>query len=242
VLAQRVIAVGDAADSLARRPSLRLSANGANANEPAPQRSEAPSVDLATTSLEWGGLNRGRSQATAVALVPPAPSAPEPDDAEWATHSSIALELDLEDEPAAPPSARAQAEASALVQRLLGASLEDAVTMQYNGPLDAKAPTQNLSATVAELASLDRSMESAGLLPSDPFDGAATKVREAPPPVVPAPPNVRMLVVPASLVWIALGLLLVCALLLTYLAAAYLMCGQPQLFDALHLRCVAPAR
>jgi hypothetical protein len=119
VLMQRVIALSgvvEISNKAARQPVLPapVAAPKVMHNEP---------VDLSKTSLEWGGRQIGAAAAKAQvealqsASASTANNADDNVDAEWATHSSIALEL---------------CDDSLLSSRALSLNIEDAVTQQYN--------------------------------------------------------------------------------------------------------------
>lgn len=183
VLMQRVIAltgVVEAPESAARQRASALKAetmaSPAKAAETDPARAL---VDLSATALEWGARQPVRITTKA---SKPAESLPEPDtsqakealDAQWATHSSISLEL------------------CDLSRSVLSLNIEDAVTQQYH----PRAPSSDLLTTgssINDLASLDRVLEAAGAREAQERP-LITKLRDAapataaPPPAPPAPP------------------------------------------------------
>jgi hypothetical protein len=113
VLMQRVIALTGVVDTVAEKPARQPVILGPIE---IPKAVHNPPVDLSATSLEWGGRPIG-AKAPAPSKPAPAPESNDFVDAQWATHSSIALEL-CDDAPFA--------------QRMLSMNIEDAVTQQYN--------------------------------------------------------------------------------------------------------------
>lgn len=198
VLMQRVIALSgvvEISDKAARQPVLVAPA-------------EAPKVDLSRTSLEWGGRQIGAKAQTALPDSAPDLIKSNELDAEWATHSSIRLEL---------------CEDSLLTSRLLSLSIDDAVTKQYT----PNAVTSLLGASSNEPELVSK------LLEADPVDPAPALA--APREASGGP---KMLVVPAGLAWAVAGAFSVCALALVYLVTAFLACGHPSRLDPLGMRCV----
>lgn len=97
-------------------------------------------IDLAATALEWGEDN-------ARSAVPSVPNLAESVEAEWATHSSISLEL---------------CEAPDMWRRICSVSLEDAATLQFKR---AGAPNAEPALPPgSELAELDRILAEADRL------------------------------------------------------------------------------
>jgi hypothetical protein len=238
VLMQRVIVLNNAHASIETSPTPRAVVVGAEpfASTAIPVKSSPPllykqHLDLAATALEWGAQRLGTkpepAPATITAAEPPSVQnteiAKDSPDAQWATYSSIELQPCDELLPS---------------QRVLRANIEDAITKQYS-PL-AAAPAVTDEASITDLASLDCALESAGVLQAK----TCVPTILAPPlsePALPEPAKVQMFVVPASLVWTVLGVLVVFALLLAYLAAAFLVCRAPSAFDVRSVRCVQPA-
>jgi hypothetical protein len=280
VLAQRVIALNgpaESSESKALDHIDRIVRKKVWPFDPGASHSiyNARGVDLTTTALEWGGRRLGIAAEAARAPKPglvlqqraefaaPAARAPkEAGDAQWATHSSIALEL-YDDSPLSP--------------RILSSNIEDAVTREYHNPVTAKAAAAR--AVVPDLAGLDQALETAGVLDTGAF-GLVTSVREAqtpepmpaPPELAPAaplvaaplplaaaqpypapaaasatalaldvPPQHHVFIVPATMAWTFLGVLSVCALGFLYLALAFFACGNPSFFDPTGPRCVPRA-
>jgi hypothetical protein len=208
VLMQRVIAltgVVEISDKPARQRIIVAPAEAAQ---------HQPPIDLSATSLEWGGRQiEGQANAESAERPKPAPAIETNDyvDAQWATHSSIALEL-CDDSP--------------LTQRLLSMNIEDAVTQQYN-------PNAVVTAGAAELELVTKVRGPEVRLPE--VRGPEVRGPE-PPPVASGSP--RVLVVPAALAWTVAAAFSVCALALAYLLTAFLACGHPSLLDPVGLRCV----
>jgi len=171
------------------------------ADKPKPQP-----VDLSRTVHEWGVEPH---LPVHQAPMPKIEASPEP---RWATHSSISLE---------------SCEDAGLPARILSANIEDAVTQQFNPATVGRSLP--LATSIGDLSSLDRALESAGVLEAHAHAlGAVTIVRpppepepqhvptEAPQPA-PAQPQPRMLLVPMSIVWTVLTVFSLCTLALTAL-------------------------
>jgi hypothetical protein len=151
VLMQRVIALSgvvEISDKAARQPVLPppVVAPKAVHNEP---------VDLSKTSLEWGGRQLGavakaQREALEIGSTSTANKSDDSVDAEWATHSSLALEL---------------CEDSLLSSRAMLLNIEDAVTQQYN-PNAATGPFQG-GPNELELVTRLREPEPAPAAPRD---------------------------------------------------------------------------
>jgi hypothetical protein len=195
VLTQRVVALNGDLDSSQSGTRSRTVTRRVDAQVSPPSRvavdltnPEEP-VDLSITALEWG------------AKRPESPPR-EVRDAEWATHSSISIEL---------------CEELLVSQRVLRSSIEDAVTKQYRA-----TPPALTSASTSDLASLDRVLEAAGE-PDTYESGLVTRVREAAVPTAPSAPAPRVLVVPAWVAWTVLGLFALCVGLLAHLVVRYLL-------------------
>lgn len=119
-----------------------------------------------------------------------------------------------------------------LPQHILNANIEDAVTQQYH-PVSATR-AMALGTSISDLASLDRALESAGVLEAQEL-AAITHFRppspqEASPPAAPplaqaapAQPQPHMLLVPMSIVWTVLTVFSVCALALTFIAIFWMV-------------------
>lgn len=197
-------------------------------------------IDLSRTMHEWGIQQQLASASApqlaestesaelAVSAVSPSPSQPADNskasaEAHWATHSSISLEI-FEETPLPP--------------RILNINVEDAVTQQYNPATTGLA----FGLPSSDLANLDRALESAGALDDDDHEfGVITNyqptttpepaiARAAQPPSqelqTPPPPQPRMLLVPASIVWTLLTVCLLCVLALTGMIVAAVLRGR----------------
>lgn len=258
VLMQRVIALSgvveipEGARARARQQASALRAEPGQVAEKDPRRAL---VDLSSTALEWGVRQPVRitTKASKPAVPLQEPDAAQPEqieieaslDAEWATHSSISLEL---------------CDELRLSRSMLSANIEDAVTQQYTPR--ASSGVLASGSSIHDLASLDRVLEAEGAREAQELLLIA-KLREAPAPAAPAPavappavappaavaPPVspgptsapRMLVVPTSVAWTVAGGFAVCTMVLSYLLASSLVCGQSSFFDPIHLRCIARA-
>lgn len=211
VLMQRVIALNG------------LPEKGA-AKKPKPVLSGA---DLSRTVHEWG-------------IQPHEPTAPSPQvvqsqlahkievsansiaDADWATHSSISLELC--DEPPLPP-------------RILNATIDDAVTKQYTPAAAAsalrRAPSFDLDTINLVRDSQDdsrfglithyRQTTSQERGPADPPQSAHAAPAELPSK---QPQQPRMLLIPAYVVWTVLTVFSLCALAFASLIVAAILRGD----------------
>lgn len=176
-------------------------------------RAKTAKTDLSQTVHEWAALEHEPSSGT-----------PEPPlqrrDPQWATHSSISLQL---------------CDDTQLSARILNASIDDAVTQQFNPAPSANAPT--LATSTADLASLDRALESAGVLEAHELDDITTfRQASTPGPIqpeapsstqaAPAQPPPRMLLIPASIVWTVMTAFSLCVLALILLSIAFVFRGQ----------------
>jgi hypothetical protein len=203
-----------ALNGVAERPAN--TANTANA----PKTADS---DLSRTVHEWSAHENAPSSSASQPMVQrhaPTHDSQGSVDAQWATHSSISLEF---------------SDATQLAPRILNSNVEDAVTQQF------ATNAQALGSSIADLASLDRALESAGVLeaqelcaitnfrqpaPVEPGPPVASSPTQAAP--TPAPP--RMLLVPAAIVWTVLTVFSLCALALTFLVVAYFLREQLHIF------------
>jgi len=175
-----------------------IALNGVPESESArPPRPKSGEVDLSRTVHEW------RFEQPVPSPEASAPKSEANAEPHWATHSSISLVSLEEPQPQLPV-------------RFLNANIEDAVTRQYN-PTTEPLP---LATSTADLASLDRALESAGVL--EEHDLGVTHYRPLPEPI-PAEatpqrqpqPQPQMLLIPVSIVWAVTAVFSLCALALT---------------------------
>ena len=193
VLKQRVIALTGAPEKTVSKPQIA-------------------EADMSRTMHEWGTRERERVQAAAE----PAPSAAPAADAQWATYSSISLELcdDLR-----------------LSQRIFSASVEDAVTQQFDPNIAPRSLP--VVASLSDLATIAPYHKAADALKEQAPD-VATPHTSVPAPPAAAPSQPRMILVPASVVWTVSIALAISLLALTLLVLAFVL--HSQFGDAISVR------